>query len=189
MDSTKSNAACFSLFAPGINTQKGQVPYVREATMQTVREWMASPRMKRLTLELRSIDNEKLQRAFKTERLPFATFGGVFSRRTESGLISPSGLQCFDFDHLGGPDAVTEVKTLLRADRYFDTQLMFTSPRGDGVKWVTSIDLSRATYAQWYTAICNYLHSELHLNPDSAPRNIASACFLCWDDSCGETNF
>lgn len=92
-----------------------------------------------------------------------------------------SGLLCFDFDHLGGNENLWKARHLLEQDRYFETMLMFTSPRGDGVKWVTHIDLSRGSHEKWYRAVRNYLLLTYGLEADSAPANVASACFLCWD--------
>ena len=45
---------------------------------------------------------------------------------------------CLDFDHVTEPEAL---KQKLINHEYFDTELMFTSPSGDGVKWIISIDL------------------------------------------------
>lgn len=138
-------------------------------------------KMMQLTKELRAIEDEKQQKAFKAERLPFATFSGTFSYRNQQGLIEHSGLLCFDFDHLGGKDNLWKVRKQLESDPYFETMLMFTSPRGDGVKWVTHIDLDRGPHEKWYRAVSNYLHQTYSLEADKAPANVASACFLCWD--------
>ncbi len=170
----------FSLYGAGINTPQGQKP-VKQGTLKDVYAWMNSMHMMELTHELRSIKDEKAQKAFKAERLPFATFSGQFRYRNAQGLIEHSGLQCFDIDHLANKDEVWRVRKLLEADEYFDTELMFTSPRGNGVKWVTHIDLSRGTHEQWYAAIREHLRRAYGIEADPMPANVASACFLCWD--------
>lgn len=170
--------ARFSLFAPPISSV---MPYKKDATLEDVCTWMNSVKLIKLTNELRKIKDEDEQRKFKATRLPYATFSGQFSSRKADGLIEPSGLMCFDFDHLGSIDEVRRVKKLLVSDTYFATMLMFTSPRGEGVKWVTHVDLSRGDYKRWYAAITHYLLSTYGLVADSAPSNIASACFLCFD--------
>lgn len=172
--------ARFSLFGAGINTPRGQRPAM-QGTLRDVYSWMNSMRLFELTRQLRAIDDEKEQRAFKTARLPFATFSGMFSQRKADGLISHSGLQCFDIDHLAGPDDVRRVRELLLRDPYFTTELMFTSPRGNGVKWVTRIDLSRGTHEQWYAAVREHLRRAYGIDADPAPASVASACFLCAD--------
>lgn len=174
------NEARFSLFGAGINTPNGQRPAI-QGTLHDVYSWMNSMRLYELTRQLRAIDDEKEQRAFKASRLPFATFSGQFSQRRSDGLISHSGLQCFDIDHLSGPADVRRVRQLLLDDPYFETELMFTSPRGNGVKWVTHVDLSRGSHAMWYAAIREHLRRAYAIDADPAPSNVASACFLCAD--------
>lgn len=170
----------FSLYAAGINKPSSQRPY-KQGTLVDVYRWMNSMKMMQLTQQLRAIDDEKQQKNFKASNLPFATFSGTFSYRNQKGLLQHSGLQCFDFDHLGGKENLWKARHLLERDPYFETMLMFTSPRGDGVKWVTQIDLSRGSHEKWYRAVCNYLLQTYGLEADSAPANVASACFLCWD--------
>ena len=180
-DKKNGNVPQFSLFAPGINKPRGQKPYLTEATMSDVYRWMNSMNMMKLTQQLRAITDEKEQKRFKAEKLPFATFSGTFSYRNQKGLLKHSSLQCFDFDHLGSNDEINRVRQLLANDPYFSTELMFTSPRGDGLKWVTRIDLERATHEKWYAAIRRYLQRQYSLNADPMPGNVASACFLCFD--------
>lgn len=173
--------AHFSLFAAGINKAGSQKPYKQEGTLEDVYRWMNSMKMMQLTKQLRSITDEKEQKAFKASHLPFATFSGTFSYRNQQGLLKHSELLCFDFDHFGGKDSLWKARKQLENDPYFDTMLMFTSPRGDGVKWVTHIDLSRGPHEKWYRAVSNYLRQTYGLEADKAPANVASACFLCWD--------
>lgn len=169
-----------SIFAPGINKAAGQHPCL-QGTLYDVYRWMNSMEMMQITQQLRSIPEEKEQKAFKAERLPFFTPSGTFAYRNAKGLIKHSQMVCFDFDHLGGKERLWQARHLLENDPTFETLLMFTSPRGDGVKWITHIDLSRGSHEMWYRAIANYLSATYGLEADKAPANVASACFLCWD--------
>ena len=67
------------------------------------------------------------------------------------------------------------------ADPYFETELLFTSPSGVGVKWVTHIDLARCDFRTWYRAISNYLKQTYGLTADSSGVNISRACYLPHD--------
>lgn len=169
-----------SMFGAGINTPGGQRPAM-QGTMKDVYVWMNSVKLMKLTQELRAIEDEKEQKLFKAERLPFVTFSGQFSYRNAQGLIQHSELQCFDIDHLANTDEVWKVRKLLEQDEYFETELMFTSPRGNGVKWVTHIDLARGTHEQWYAGIREHLRRTYGIEADPLPSNVASACFLCFD--------
>lgn len=148
--------ARFSLFAPGINKATGQRPYLKEATLYDVYRWMNSMKMKEITEQLRGVKDEKRQKAFKAEHLPFATFSGTFEYRNAKGLIRHSQMVCLDFDHLGGKENIWKVRETLENDPTFDHEM-------------------------WYRAICNYLYQKYGLEADKAPANVASACFLCWD--------
>ncbi len=172
--------AQFSLYAAGISKREGQHPY-RHGTLRDVYLWMNSMKMMQITRELRDIKDKERQKEFKRDRLPFATFSGTFSYRNQEGLIRHSGLICFDFDHLGGKEKVWQARKMLEKDPYFETMLMFTSPRGDGVKWVTHVDLDRGDHKKWCTAISRYLLLTYGLEADASPTNVASSCFLCWD--------
>lgn len=172
--------ATFSLFGAGITKPEGQRPYMN-GTIKDVLEWMNRPKMMHLTEQLRSIVDEKEQKDFKATKLPFVTFSGQFKYRNEEGLVQHSGLQCFDFDHLDSYQEICRIKAMLMSDPFFSTELMFTSPRGNGLKWVTHIDLGRGSHQQWYLAIRNYLRATYGLEADGAPANVASACFLCYD--------
>ena len=172
--------AQFSLYGAGINKKESQTPH-KQGTLSDAIEWMRSLRIKELTEQLRSIDDPKEQKKFKAEKLPFATFGGTFSYRNAEGLIQRSGLLCFDFDHLDADDEVARVRRLLTADPCLETVLLFTSPRGKGVKWVTYADLENGSHEECYQAVADYLQRTYGLQADPSPKNVASACFLCYD--------
>lgn len=45
---------------------------------------------------------------------------------------------CLDFDHV---DNIGELKQQLLNHEYFDTELLFVSPSGNGLKWIIPVDL------------------------------------------------
>jgi hypothetical protein len=52
---------------------------------------------------------------------------------------------CVDFDHLNN---IQTLFNQLLQDEYFDTQLLFHSLSGDGLKWIISIDITAATHGE-----------------------------------------
>ncbi len=134
------------------------------------------------TQTLRSITNEQQHRKYKGEHFAFALFSGLFNARKDSGLIQHSGLICIDFDHLG--DRKTEVSQMLINDPHFETELLFTSPSGDGLKWVVEIDLARCDHRTWFAAISSYVRQQYHLETDRSGANESRACFLPYDPNC-----
>ena len=100
---------------------------------------------------------------------------------------------CIDLDHLDDeseqmkrkitPD---EMKMLLLSDPYFGakTLLMFTSPRGHGVKWFVEIDRSQCDFKSWFLAIRNYLIATYGLGEkqvDPSVGNVSRACLISYD--------
>lgn len=133
------------------------------------------------TSKLRSIADIKIARTFKAANFDYVTFSGLFSKRNEKAQISHSGLLCLDFDHLENLD---KVRWLLLNDEYFETQLLFTSPSGHGLKWVIEIDLSKASHLDYFNGVSNYLKQTYNLTADPSGKDICRACFLPYDPNC-----
>ena len=173
--------APFSFFTAPVN--KSVTPSFR-ANLKSVYNYVrSSVKAGRATWELRRISDRKEASKFKAEHLDFVTFSGLFNYRNAQGLLSHSGLLCLDFDHLG-PDK-QRAKELLIADPCFETQLLFTSPSGDGLKWVVTIEVSEENpHEKWFQAIGNYLAETYRLIVDPSGKDVCRACFLPFDGEC-----
>ena len=133
------------------------------------------------TNRLRLMTDKNYAKAFKAKNFDYFTFSGIFKKRNDKQLIKHSGLLCIDFDHLKD---VNETKNILLNDKYLPTELMFVSPSGDGIKWVTSIDIDQYSHNQWFSAISNYLFATYSLEADPQCKNVSRACFLPHDSFC-----
>lgn len=133
------------------------------------------------TDKLRSFNDGKQSRMFKAANFDYCTFSGIFTTRTDKALIKHSGLLCIDFDHLQNLDSL---RSQLLQDEYFDTQLLFRSPSGDGLKWVIEIDISQTTHADYFRAVANYLFQTYGVEADKSGKDISRACFLPHDPYC-----
>ncbi len=131
-----------------------------------------------ITNKLRSINDPKEKRIYKANKFDYVTFSGEFERRNEDNLIRHSSLITIDFDHL---ENLNKVKKQLLEDEYFETEMLFTSPSGDGLKWVIKIDLSQATHQVFFKAVANYLKETYNLEADQSGKDISRACFLAYD--------
>lgn len=167
-------AARFSYFSRPI---KNTLPE-RSMTLLEVYRNIKSERNQWQTMALRSLTNREEARRFKSRAFDYVTFSGVFSRRSEQSLIQPSGLLCIDLDHV--PDLLA-LKLSLLNDHYFETQLQFVSPSGDGLKWIVAIDHSVHPHGIWFSAIVNYLHEVYGAEADASGKDISRACYLPWD--------
>ena len=133
------------------------------------------------TEELRAIADKKEAKQYKASNFDYVTFSGTFSKREDKSLIKHSGLMTIDLDELSN---LEEVKQQLLNDEYFETELLFTSPSGDGLKWIVSIDLMKATHLDYFRGIENYLLIKYNLKVDKSGKDISRACFVPHDRNC-----
>lgn len=135
------------------------------------------------TSNLRAFADGKLARLYKAQHFDYCTFSGVFTIRNDKSLVKHSGLLCIDFDHLNSVEIL--FKSLLQDD-YFDTQLLFRSPSGDGLKWVIQInpplsDLGSFSHGEYFAAVANYIRQAYGVEVDKSGRDLSRACFLPHD--------
>jgi len=164
----------FSFFkAPVRNT----IPH-KSITLLDAYNYIVGDYAKQRTEKLRNIKDPKQARQYKASTFDYCTFSGMFQTRNDKALISHSGLLCIDFDHLQSVDLLR--KQLLQ-DEYFETQLLFVSPSGDGLKWIISIDTKQSTHSSYFAAVANYILQTYGVEVDKSGRDISRACFLPHD--------
>ena len=133
---------------------------------------------KQKTEMLKKVTDKKQARIFKSQNFDYVTFSGIFNNRHNSAIIKHSQLMVIDLDHLSN---IKNTKYLLLSDTQIETQLLFTSPSGDGLKWVVKIDLDIATHLQYFIGLKNYLYKTYNLVVDSSGKDISRACFIPHD--------
>jgi hypothetical protein len=164
----------FSFFKAPISNTK---PH-SETTLRKIYNAIKGDYYKERTEKLRTISDVVQARKFKAASFDYCTFSGVFTTRNDKALIKHSGLLCVDFDHLQSPGGI---RNRLLADEYFDTQLLFVSPSGNGLKWIISIDTNQATHGDFFAAVANYILQTYGVAVDKSGRDISRACFLPHD--------
>jgi hypothetical protein len=166
--------ASFSFYKSPI---KNTIPH-KSATLLQIYNAITGDFYKERTDKLRSITDQKQSRQFKANNFDYCTFSGVFTSRNDKNLVQHSGLLAVDFDHLPN---LEEVRQALLADDYFDTQLLFISPSGDGLKWIIPIDTSQTPHSEYFTAVAKYILQTYCIEVDKSGRDISRACFLAYD--------
>ena len=110
--------------------------------------------------------DDEAQRVYKGKNLDYFTPGGTYTYCDDKSLVEPSGMLQIDCDHLDDDSpqmkrriTPEEMKRLLLADPYWGerTLMMFTSPRGHGVKWLIEVNIMQCDYCTWFKAVRNYL--------------------------------
>lgn len=156
---------------------KNTVPH-KTATIFQIYNAITGDFYKERTDKLRSIVDPKQARQFKANNFDYCTFSGVFTSRNDKKIVQHSGLMAVDFDHLPN---LEEVRQSLLVDEYFDTQLLFVSPSGDGLKWIIPIDTSATPHGEYFAAVANYILQTYGIEVDKSGRDISRACFLPHD--------
>ena len=167
----------FSFFrSPITNTQ----PHSR-ATLRQIYNAIKGNYYKPQTDKLRTITDPQHARKFKSQNFDYCTFSGIFTTRSDKAMLSHSGLICFDFDHIENLNAL---RFQLLNDKYLNTQLLFTSPSGNGLKWIVAIEPTPHTHANYFNAISDYLKQTYNITPDKSGKDLSRACFLPHDPYC-----
>ncbi len=153
------------------------IPY-KEVNLVDVYYLLRSNKFAESTARLRAITDKASARKYKACAFPYVTFAGTFSQRTDKALLKHSSLITIDFDHISD---VADLKSKLLQDEYFETELLFVSPSGDGLKWVIKIDLTKARHQHYFKAIANYIKHQYKLVIDPSGKDVSRACFLPHD--------
>ncbi|PWJ42232.1 BT4734/BF3469 family protein [Sediminitomix flava] len=166
------NQGLFSYFKNGI---KNTIPY-RNITIPMVYKVIIGDYHKKITNNYRRTKAPSLK-----QQMDYVTFSCVCSKRSERGVISHSNMICIDFDHL---DNIEQSRKFLLKETELQTLLLFTSPGGDGLKWIIHIDVSDEHHLSHFVAIRNYMQQQYNLEVDKACKDISRACFIPHDPNC-----
>lgn len=150
----------------------------RQASLVEVYSLIKGDEFAACTSTLRNIQKSKEARKFKAFNFDYATFSGIFSKRNDKNLQKHSGLLTIDFDHISD---VSALRDSLLKDDYFETELLFTSPSGDGLKWIIPIELTKVKHQDYFKAVANYIQHTYSLEVDGSGKDISRACFLPHD--------
>jgi hypothetical protein len=167
-------AFAFSFFKAPI---KNTLPHKTVSLVQ-VYNAITGEYYKQHTEKLRSITDVVQARKYKAANFDYCTFSGVFTARNDKSLVTHSELMCIDFDHVQNTDTLRQA---LLADEYFDTQLLFVSPSGDGLKWIIEIDTRKAPHGEYFASVANYILQTYSVEVDKSGKDISRACFLPFD--------
>ncbi len=166
-----SNLSKFSYFKLPVKNTK---PF-KEVTIYDIYQLIIGKDYFESTITLRAISDLKEARSFKAKYFDYVTFSGTFKTRNDKELIKHSGLMAIDFDHLTDLDNVREQ---LLMDEYFETELLFVSPSGDGLKWIIPVELEKVSHQEYFRAVANYVRQTYKLEIDQSGKDISRACFL-----------
>jgi len=133
----------------------------------------------------------------KTEKLPYITPSGCFSKRKNSRITSYSGIVSIDADDVAGStdaiyrvsstihcvsDRVSALKQIIFADTFLNPAFIFVSPRGKGLKIFIRIRNAEASFhADYFRVLSAYFKEKYDLDADKSCKEYSRACLLCHD--------
>ena len=111
--------------------------------------------------------------------LPFCTFAGVFTRRSNSALVQHSGQVGIDLDGLGDAGAVAVLQAAV-ADAF--CLAAFRSTRGEGVRLIFRIPpCSPENHVAAFEQVSLHVQRTYGHNPDESGKDVARASFVSFD--------
>ena len=143
---------CFSFFRKPIQN----IEPLRAIGIVDVYRYVVGHYAQPQTGTLRSMTSPADVKKYKASHFDYCTFSSLFRKRNEKELITHSGLMCLDFDHV---ENMEEVKQQILNHEYFDTELLFTSPSGNGLKWIIPVDLKGWEHSRFFKAVANCIRA------------------------------
>jgi len=111
--------------------------------------------------------------------LPFCTWAGVFTRRSNSGLVRHSGQCGVDLDGLGEAGAVTVLQTAV-ADCY--CLAAFHSARAEGIRLIFKIPpCSPEDHVLAFEQVVLHVRNTYGHDPDASGKDVSRASFVSFD--------
>jgi hypothetical protein len=139
--------------------------------LESIRDGEYKQKVSNIRLETKKEERNKLK-----SQLPYVTFCGTFSTRSNSNLKSHSGLACLDFDDV---EQLEYLRDSINEDSF--TFSSFVSPSGDGLKVLVKIPMidNNNDYQDYYVELIKH-YSKYH-NLDEGTKDLARACYLSYD--------
>jgi hypothetical protein len=128
---------------------------------------------------VRSLPHDSAEQKSAKLALPFATWAGVFSRRSISGLVRHSGQIGVDLDDLGEAAAITVLQVAV-ADRF--CVAAFRSARGEGVRLIFRIPpCSPENHAIAFEQVAEHVGNTYGRDVDESGKDVCRASFVSFD--------
>ena len=149
---------------------------VKDTSVLKILESIRSSEYKNRIGQIR-VETDKAKRNELKSKMPYVTFCGTFTSRSNSNLKSHSGLACLDFDNVVNLD---DLRKVINEDSF--TFASFVSPSGDGLKVLVKIPQidNNNDYQDYYVELIKH-YSKYH-NLDEGTKDLARACYLSFDE-------
>jgi len=156
----------------------------KEMTLREVYEYIISDKARSATENIRNATDKDEQNRLKLLTLSYCTPFGTFSYRKNDNLLEKSGMMVIDIDDIDD-NQLSSLKYALPKDSRYQTFLLFTSPRGHGLKWfISSDDVAPEELAGKFREVSRYVQFEYGVIIDESGKDPARCCYLSYDPDC-----
>jgi len=155
------------------NIRETSTPFIRD--VDYIFNRIKEGKSKELINKIRKSKSKEEQNKLKGE-LPSICFSGIFKNRSKQGIISHTGLICFDFDKYESDELLQKDRTLLQKDKF--TFALFISPSGNGLKVLVKIPSEIDNHKLYFDALEKH-YDNSHF--DSAVSDVSRVCYESFD--------
>ncbi len=185
----EQNPLC-STFEKGYINKEGKAvpqskPRPRPATLYSIYRYITGHYAKEATRRLRTITDEKEAKQFKVLNFMAFTPSGIFKYRRANSLAVYSQLMVIDIDNVTSQKRLYDIRQQLLDDKFIETELLFISPSGYGLKWVIYLgDVGSDDHRNNFRIIADYLFRTYGIEVDESGKDVCRLCFLPYDPEC-----
>lgn len=171
-----------------INSKGVAVPSAKPSRVVTIKDvynYIISDEAKEATMKLREIDDHAEGQRFKALNFRAVSPAGIFSYRKANNLQRHSGLMVIDIDNITSQKRLREMREQLLHDDEFETELLFVSPGGRGLKWIIYVgDMGGHKHSDCFQIIKKYLWDRYRIEADKSGSDVCRICYLPYDPNC-----
>ena len=151
----------------------------KPVSLSSVENAIKNGKWKKEITELRSLQDEAAQKAYKNT-LPCFTASGIFAERKNGGLITHSNIMILDGDAKDNPGLLKnfdEIRQKLIEDKY--THFLFTSCRGNGL--AVGVRMDGAKHLETFQYLEKCYKEKYGLTIDKGCKDVTRLRFISYD--------
>lgn len=155
------------------------------ATLTEMYQYITGGYAKNETEALRNIVSHDEAQQYKALHFRTMSPAGLFRYRNAKSLIKHSGLMVIDIDGIASHKRLMQIREQLLNDKVFQTQLLFISPSGNGLKWIIYVaDMEGNSHSSFFNKVRIYLSNVYGIEADKSGSDVCRICYLPHDPSC-----
>jgi succinate dehydrogenase flavin-adding protein (antitoxin of CptAB toxin-antitoxin module) len=155
------------------NIKDTDTPFYRD--VRVILDRIRDGASKELVKRIRSEKNKSERNELKKE-LPAICFSGTFNKRSDSSILSHSGIICLDFDGYAKQKELLQDKESLSKSKFVYS--VFISPSGNGLKVLVKIPADAENHVNYFNSLEKYFSNQYF---DKTSRNVSRVCYESYD--------